>query len=133
MNIFSTMSDKLKETSTAIGSIFAIIASVSGGIIYLETNYANAADVKDIVKSQNEQLKALRQSQSQNSLFQLEYYDNSIKRLELERNRSEQLLTDPKTTNAQRAYTRNPNDVQREIDDLNMRREIIKRGLIELK
>lgn len=133
MSMFSTLSNKLKETSTAIGSIFAIIASIGGAIIYVETNYANAGDVKEIMRNQNSQIDLLRRSQTQNSLFQLEYYENSIKRLELERNRSEQLLSDPKTSNSQRAYTRTPGDIQKEIDDLNIRKEIVKRGLVESK
>lgn len=133
MSVINSISEKLKEYSSTIGSIFAIIASIGGGILYVEHNYANAGDVKELVKNQNSQIELLKRSQTQNSLFQLEYYDNYIKRLEMDRNRSEQLLNDPKTSNSQRAYTRSPGDIQKEIDDLNTRREIVKRSLIESK
>lgn len=133
MSIFSNLAAKLKDTSAAVGSLFAIIASIGGAILYVENNYANAADVKELLRNQNSQIEIMRQAQRENRVFQLEYYDNTIKKLETERNRSEQLLSDPKTTNAQRAYTRNPADIQREINDLNMRKEIIKRGIIESK
>lgn len=123
MSSLTIISEKIKNMGTAVASIFGIIASIGGAVIYVENNYAHAEDVKTVIKNQSIQIK-------QSQMFQLEYYDDQIKKLEMEKNRNEEVLSDPRTTRNQRAYTRKPDDILEEIRELKLRREIVKRGMI---
>lgn len=119
----NVISEKIQSTSKTIGGIFAIIATIGGAVIYVENNYANAADVKSIIKNQDIQIR-------QNLMFQLEYYDDKIKKLEIEKSRSEEILSDPNTSKSYRAYTRKPSAIEDEIKEIKIRRDIIRKDLI---
>ena len=119
------ISEKAKAMGTVIASTFGIIATIGGGVLYVENTYANAGDVRSIIKNQNIQIK-------QNLMFQLEYYDDKIKKLEIEKSRSEEILQDPSTSRSYRAYTRKPEAIQEEIQEIKIRRDIVRRDLINL-
>jgi hypothetical protein len=128
--MFTTVVNKLKETSTAVGSLVAIIASIGGAIIYVENNYASAQDVKSILRSQGSQIDLIQRNQLNTQMFQLEHYDQQIRKLELEKAKALVLLSDPATTRSQRAYTRQPDDIQTEVNELKMRRESVRNSII---
>lgn len=130
--MFSELANKLKETSTAIGSIAAIIATVGGCILYVENNFANAGDVKSLIRNQTQQLEMVQRGQTQNYMFQLDYYDQQIRKLEFEKSRASEILLDPQTTRTQRAYTRRPEDIQTEINELKSRRDLVRNSIINI-
>ena len=123
MSSLITIAEKIKAMQSAIAGIIGIVVAVGGSVFYVEHNFANAQDVKEVVKNQNIQIR-------QNLVFQLEYYDDKIKKLELEKAKSEELLKDPRVSAATRAYTRKPDDLKDEIKELKMRRDIIRQDLI---
>lgn len=125
MSILTALSEKIQSTSKVVGGIFAIIATIGGAVIYVENNYANAADVKSIIKNQDIQIR-------QNLMFQLEYYDDKIKKLEVEKSRSEEILNDPEVQRSLRAYTRKPDAIQEEIKEIKIRRDIVRKDLITI-
>lgn len=124
MSILSSITDKVKNTSTTIAGIFGIIATVGGAVLYVENTYASANDVKTILQNQSIQM---RQSQ----LFQLEYYDDRIRKLEMERNRNQEILNDPKTTPQIRAFTRKPEEINEEIKEIKTRRDIVRDNIVD--
>lgn len=124
MSIISIISEKVKNLSTAIAGIFGIIATVGGAVLYVENNYANAGDVKTIVRNQSLII-------NQNLIFQMEYYDDRIKKLEMEMNRNQEILTDPSISRSVRAYTRKPSDIQEDIKELKSRREVLKMDFLK--
>jgi hypothetical protein len=129
--MLSRLADRIKNFGTVITTILSIVAAIGGAIIYVENNFANAYDVREVVKNQSRQIEMYQQSQRQNQMFQLEYYDSQIKKLELERNRNTEILDNKSVTPAARALTRRPEDVQDEINELKSRREVVKRNLVE--
>lgn len=123
MSALSDLNDKIKTMGSAIAGIFGIVASIGGAIIYVENNYAHAEDIKEVVKNQSIQIK-------QNLLFQLDFYDDRIKKLELEKSKNEEILSDPAAPRSLRAYTRKPADILAEINELKKRREDLQKNFI---
>lgn len=123
MSSIVAIAEKIKAMQSAIASMIGIVVAIGGCVFYVENNFANAQDVKDVVKNQNIQIR-------QNLMFQLEYYDDKIKKLELEKSRNEELLKDSRVTATTRAYTRKPEDIKDEVQELKMRRDIIRQDLI---
>lgn len=121
--MITIFAEKIKAMQTTIASIIGIVAAVGGCVFYVENNFANAQDVKDVVKNQNIQIR-------QNLVFQMEFYDDKIKKLELEKARNEELLKDSRVSATTRAYTRKPDDIKDEIQELKLRRDIIRQDLI---
>lgn len=93
------------------GSI-SLVTAIAGAVIYFETTYAHANDVKEVLKQQEQQIKMYERSQRQQQLFQLEYYDDRIKALQQERDA---------TVNKKRAE-----DIQTDINDLKQRRSLLR-------
>ena len=100
----------LKDYATQISTALGLVATIGGAILYVENNYAHADDVKEVLKSQQTQIKLYERTQRQNLMFQLEYYDDRLRMLNAE------LET--------KASKRNPLDIQREINDTIQRREL---------
>ena len=125
------LAEKIKLFGSSITTIISVIAAIGGGALYVDHNYANAQDVKTVIRNQSLQIEFFQQSQKQNLMFQLEYYDDKIKKLELERARSEEMNADQSVSRSTRAYTRKSSDIQEEINELKMRREMVKRSLID--
>lgn len=118
------ISDRTKTMSTAIASIIGTIATIGGAVLYVENNYAHANDVKTVIRNQSIQTR-------QTQLFQLDYYDHQIKKLETEKRLAEEILTDPKMTRNQRVYTRKPADIEEEISEFKSRKETLKKQLVD--
>lgn len=118
MSILTIISEKIKTFGTAIAGIFSIIATVGGAVLYVENNYANAGDVKTIIRNQSMMI-------NQNLIFQMEYYDDRIRKLETELAKSQEIISDNTIPKSIRAYTRKPDDIKSEIQELKSRRQII--------
>lgn len=128
--MFTTIVNKIKEMSTAIGSIAAIIATIGGAVIYVENNYASAQDVKSLLRNQSSQIDMIQRNQLQTQMFQLDYYDQQIRKLEIDKAKATEIFHDPEATRSMRAYTRRPEDIQAEIDELKTRRESVRNSII---
>jgi sensor histidine kinase YesM len=116
----SAFVDFIKLNATAITAIFTTIATIGGAALYVQNNYASASEVKAIAKNQEQQYKLQSAQQRQLMLFQLEYYDDKIKKLQEEKRAAEQ--------NAARAR-RTPSEVQEEIVDIKTRRDLTRKSL----
>lgn len=121
---FSTVNfikDNLGMISAALGVLTIIVTSV----IAVESRYANAADVKEMVKNQGEQIRNLNQNNTRALVFQLEYYDTAINRAERELERSQ---TQKNRTDQSRLIDEK---TSKEIQELKFKRDIVKRQIIE--
>lgn len=112
-----SMVETLKSKAAFISTSISLVASIGGAIVYVENNYAHAADVKEILTSQQMMIKNQERSQRSQILFQLEYYDDRIKRL----------TSELASTNA----TRKKVEIQSELDDVKKRRELTRASLTE--
>lgn len=109
----------VKEHLGMISSAIAVITAIVVSVISIEARYAHANDVKELVRNQGEQIRLMNQNSARNLMFQFEYYDNAIKQ------RERNLIT-----------TQNPNvrlELTREIDDLKMKRDFVRKQIIESK
>lgn len=109
----------LKEHFGLIASAAGVVTIIVTSVLAVEARYANAADVKEMVRNQGEQIRALNQNNTRSLLFQLEYYDNAIR----QRERS---IAVPQTPNARR-------QIDSELEELKIKREIVRKQLIEQK
>lgn len=117
---------KLKTYSTQISNLLAIIASVGGAIIYVETNYAHADDIKKILQQQEKQIQLLDQTQKTLSFHRLEYYDDRIERLRNERTTTESMSKIPAFNQLKKRSTA---EIDSEIVEIKRRKEILKESL----
>lgn len=116
---------KLKEYATSITAVFSLIGAVGGTLVYVETNYANATDVNQIILNQQKQIRLQESTQRANALFQLEYYDDRINRLNAEKRKAEEIYN---SRNLQLQRTvRPPSEIQSDIDDVKSRRDLTRR------
>ena len=124
----ASVHDIIKNNSSSIAAIFSTIAVIGGSVIYVESNFANAKDLKEISENQQRQLKIQSTQQRQLTVFQLEYYDDNIKKLQEEKRMA---IEREKTNTRARAIYRSPDEIQEEIDDLKKRRDIMRKALTE--
>lgn len=118
---------KLKEYATSITAVFSLIGAVGGTLVYVETNYANATDVNQIILNQQKQIRLQESTQRANALFQLEYYDDRINRLNAEKRKAEEIYN---SRNLQLQRTvRTPAEIQSDIDDVKSRRDLTRRSI----
>ena len=117
--------NKIVMTTTFIG----FLSVLCGAVIAVESRYAHADDVKAILKNQQTQIDLYRQHQTENQLFQLEYYNTRIARLEDERRRSVVLTADPRTPQSIRTITRTPQEIDIEIHDLKTRKDYLEKTI----
>lgn len=116
---------QLKDHAASITAVFSMIGAVGGTLVYVETNYANAADVNQIILNQQQQIRLQESSQRANAMFQLEYYDDRIARLNAEKRKAEEIYN---SRNQQlRSTVRPPPEIQSDIDDIKNRRDLTKR------
>ena len=109
----------VKENLGMVSSAIAVVTAIVVSVISIESRYAHAQDVKELVRNQGEQIKLMNQNSARNLMFQLEYYDNAIKQ-------RERLLL-----STQSQVTRL--EITREIDDLKMKREFVRKQIIDSK
>jgi hypothetical protein len=110
------MFETIKTHASAITSIVAVVAAIGGSVLYVNDTYAQSKDVKSMLELQGQQLKELQALRREQNLFQLEYYDDRLKMLNEQSTRV------------------NPNQqlqLQREIQNLEIRRDITRRALIQ--
>jgi len=115
---------KVGLTATLIG----FIAAVAGGVIGVESRYAHAGDVQIILKNQQTQIDLYRQHQIENSLFQLEFYNQRIRRLEDEKRRSQVLRSGP-SSRTTRALTRDPSEIDADVAEAKAKKEYVERTM----
>lgn len=113
-----------------IGAIFGVIGSVATAVLYIDHNYAHAADIQTIIQNQTKQIDLYGKQERENQIFKLEYYQDKLKSLELEKRKSEAILSNPKTSPTLKALTRTPEEIQSEIDDIKQRSEIVKKSIV---
>jgi hypothetical protein len=112
--------ESIKTKASLITTVFSTVAAIGGAVIYINNNYAQAADVKEILANQQQILQLQRMQQQSTIVFQLEYYDDRIRRLNAE-------LAQAEALNAQ---TRNQikirplNEIKSDLEDTKNRREI---------
>ena len=119
MATIQSIVDTVKTKATLISTSISLVASIGGAIVYVENNYAHAEDVKEILTSQKAMIKNQERSQRSQIMFQLEYYDDRIKKLTAE-------LSLPKGPGI-----RSKVEVQSELDDIKKRRELARAALTE--
>jgi hypothetical protein len=121
----ATIHEIIKNNSSSIAAIFSTIAVIGGAVIYVESNFANAKDLKEISENQQKQLKIQSTQQRQMTLFQLEYYEDKLKKLQDEKRIAiERDKLGPKSPASQaRGIYRTPEEIQEDIDDIKKRRE----------
>lgn len=84
-----TIVAKLKEKAAFVQGAIGLVATIGGAVLYFETTYAHAGDVKEILITQQQVIKNQNTSQRQMLMFQIEYYDDRVKRLLAERTQAE--------------------------------------------
>lgn len=126
--MISKLSETLKAYGTSISTIFMIIATIGGAVLYVENNYANAADVKEVLRNQQAQIAIQQRSQKDGMIFRLEYYDDRLAKLQEEKRVAEER---ERTRTQNRAVQKTSKEIDEEIKDVRARRELVKRSLIE--
>lgn len=110
----------LKAKAAFITTTFSLITLIGGSILYFETTYAHAADLQEIIQNQKTQIKLYEKSQRQQSLFQLEYYDDRTRKLLAE------LAQAQKTKSS---AMRSIPEIQNDINDTKQRRDIVRQQI----
>lgn len=126
----ASIHDMIKNNSSSIAAIFSTIALIGGSVIYVETNFASAKDIKDITETQQRALKVQSTTQRQFNIFQLEYYDDKLKKLQDEK----RIAADREKSNIKtpsRNIQRSTEEIQEDIDDIKKRREFVRKTLEE--
>jgi len=118
----------IKENIGAISSGMGILATIVAGTIYINTNFAQAADVEKILDNQQKQIELYSETLRSNRIFQLEYYDDRIRKLSDEK---EKAIAAKNMTGAKKPITRSVEDIQADIDDTKKRRELIRNSIIK--
>lgn len=118
--------DRLK----LIGAIVAALGSIAGAVLYVDHNYAHAADIQQILKNQSTQIELYSKQQRANQIFQFEYYQDKLNQLELEKRKAEAILANPQAPATLKALTRAPSEIQGEIDDIKQRIELVKKSIV---
>lgn len=128
----TTMITKLTETlkayGTSITTLFTIIATIGGAVLYVENNYAAAADVKEVLRNQQSQIELQKRAQKDNMIFRLEYYDDRLAKLQEEKRVAEER---ERTRSVNRAVQKTSKEIEEEIKEMKLRRELVKRSLVE--
>jgi hypothetical protein len=118
--------ESLKEKTALITTSITLVGAIGGVVLYFESTYAHAEDVKEAIKSNQAVIQSISAQQRQSALFQMEYYDDRLNRL-----RNELAISEAAGKNRQ--GLRNPADIERDIVDTTQRRELSKRSLIDGK
>ena len=118
----------LKANAAIVSAIFGTIGTIGGAVLYVENNFASAKDVQEITQTQQQQLKIQSTQQKQFFIFQLEYYDNKISKLQEEKRIAEERV---KQRSFNRAIQKSPDEIQEDITDTKQRRELVRKSLSE--
>ena len=124
------ISMNIREYIGPISSGLGILGTIAAATIYVNSNFAQAADVEKILSNQSKQIELYTEAQRSNKVFQLEYYDDRLKKLTDEREKAKAQANRPQ---AQRSVTRSVDEIQTDIDDTKKRREIVRDSIIREK
>lgn len=127
-NMISKLTETLKAYGSAITTLATIIATIGGAVIYVENNYANAQDVKEVLRNQRAQIEMQQRSQRSSLMFKLEYYDDRISKLQEEKRIAEER---ERTRAANRAIQKTSKELDEEIKEVKLRRELVKKELLD--
>lgn len=127
----STIIEWIKLRSSFIATSFSLVATIGGAVLYFESTYAHAADVRSLIGTQEVIIKNQERGQRQQLMFQVEYYDDRIKRLTAELSIAESLSTSPTRAQGQYAQSRPVAEIRSELDDVKKRREITMQELLK--
>jgi len=111
----STLVESLKTRATLIATSVSLVGTIGGAILYFESTYAHADDMKQMVQTQTTLIRNQERSQRQGMLFQLEYYEDKLKQLGNELSRPQRPVA----------------DIQRDITDTLQRRDLARKFLTE--
>jgi hypothetical protein len=127
----SIIHDWIKSRTSLIATSFTLIATIGGAALFFDTTYAHAADVKSLIGTQELIIQNQERSQRQQLMFQVEYYDDRIKRLTAELAIAESLSVAPARAQGQYAQSRPVVEIRNELDDVKKRRELALQGLLK--
>lgn len=119
-----------KKYAKMAGGTVTVFAAISGGVIAVESRYAHADDVKQILMNSKQQLELYQNHQREVVLFQVDYYADRIKQLEDERRRAQVVHSSPTTSSTTKAITRTPSDINLEIEDLRKRKDFAEKKIV---
>lgn len=126
--MINKLSETLKAYGTSITTLFTIIATIGGAVLYVNNNYANAQDVKEVLKNQRAQIDMYERSQKDNMMFRLEYYDDRLAKLQEEKRIAEER---ERNKTQSRAVQKTSKEISEEITELKIRRDLVKRSLVD--
>lgn len=127
--MITKLSETLKSYGTSITTIFTIIATIGGAVLYVENNYAAAQDVKEVLRNQQAQIAIQQQTQRSGMMFRLEYYDDRLAKLQEEKRIAEER---ERTRSVNRAIQKTSKEIEEEIKEVKERRELVKKSLVEV-
>lgn len=119
-----------KKHAKLAGGVATVLATIAGGVIAVESRYAHADDVKQILTNTNQVVNLYQRAQRQNQLFQIDYYGDRLKQLEDEKRRAQVIHSSSSTSATTKAITRTPSDVSVEIEDVKKRKDFAEKSLI---
>ena len=70
----------------SVAGFLGTMAVIAGSVITLDSRYAHAGTLQEVVRQQERQIDYLVSQNSQNMIFQIEYYEAEIQRLTAARN-----------------------------------------------
>lgn len=126
--MITKLSETLKAYGTSITTLFTIIATIGGAVLYVNNNYANAQDVKEVLKNQRAQIDMYERSQKDNMMFRLEYYDDRLAKLQEEKRIAEER---ERSKTQSRAVQKTSKEISEEITELKIRRDLVRRSLVD--
>jgi hypothetical protein len=126
--MITKLSETLKAYGTSITTLFTIIATIGGAVLYVNNNYANAEDVKEVLRNQRAQISMQERSQKDNMMFRLEYYDDRLAKLQEEKRIAEER---ERTGTRNRAIQKTSKEISEEITELKIRRDLVRRSLVD--
>lgn len=126
--MINKLTETIKSYGTTITTLFTIIATIGGAVLYVENNYAAAQDVREVLRNQQAQIAMQQQSQRSSMMFRLEYYDDRLAKLHEERRIAEER---ERNRINNRAVQKTAREIEEEIKEVKERRELVKRSIVE--
>ncbi len=118
---------KLKDHASLITTALSLVGAIGGAVVYVENNYAHASDVNQMIQNQQRQILMQESNQRANALFQLEYYDDRISRLNAEKRKAIEIYNS--RSQQLKSASRTPEEIQSDIDDIKRRKEIVRQSI----
>jgi biopolymer transport protein ExbB/TolQ len=125
--MIQTMKDVINGITIvkAMATLVVTLTIIIGSMFAFDSRYAHAGDVQKILEQQSTTLQVIQKHQKTNVMFQLEYYDSAIKRLE---EQERQYHEKPTPTKADDEAHK---DVTQQRVEMQQRKNIITKQLLE--